>query len=290
MPFKIYNYFKKLLRKPQEVPLIDRLENLIEEDQANPEDKVPDDNSELALVANVLGLKELTAADIMVPRVDIVAAKADTTLDEFIDIFSKTSFSQIPIYNNTLDDVIGIVRVRDFLPYIKNPKSFNIKSLLKEVIYVVPSIQILELLVEIKSSANHMALVVDEFGGIDGLVTLQDVVSEIVGEIQQNRDIFPQVITRPDGSFVANGKMLLTECKEMLGVDLLEPYAQDGELPDVETLAGLTMLMAERMPTRGEILMHPSGIEFEIADADQRRVKRIIIRKPQQQQQNNESE
>ena len=290
MPFKIYNYFKKLLRKPQEVPLIDRLENLIEEDQANPEDKVPDDNSELALVANVLGLKELTAADIMVPRVDIVAAKADTTLDEFIDIFSKTSFSQIPIYNNTLDDVIGIVRVRDFLPYIKNPKSFNIKSLLKEVIYVVPSIQILELLVEIKSSANHMALVVDEFGGIDGLVTLQDVVSEIVGEIQQNRDIFPQVITRPDGSFVANGKMLLTECKEMLGVDLLEPYAQDGELPDVETLAGLTMLMAERMPTRGEILMHPSGIEFEIADADPRRVKRIIIRKPQQQQQNNESE
>lgn len=290
MPFKIYNYFKKLLRKPQEVPLIDRLENLIEEDQANPEDKVPDDNSELALVANVLGLKELTAADIMVPRVDIVAAKADTTLDEFIDIFSKTSFSQIPIYNNTLDDVIGIVRVRDFLPYIKNPKSFNIKSLLKEVIYVVPSIQILELLVEIKSSANHMALVVDEFGGIDGLVTLQDVVSEIVGEIQQNRDIFPQVITRPDGSFVANGKMLLTECKEMLGVDLLEPYAQDGELPDVETLAGLTMLMAERMPTRGEILMHPSGIEFEIADADQRQVKRIIIRKPQQQQQNNESE
>lgn len=290
MPFKIYNYFKKLLRKPQEVPLIDRLENLIEEDQANPEDKVPDDNSELALVANVLGLKELTAADIMVPRVDIVAAKADTTLDEFIDIFSKTSFSQIPIYNNTLDDVIGIVRVRDFLPYIKNPKSFNIKSLLKEVIYVVPSIQILELLVEIKSSANHMALVVDEFGGIDGLVTLQDVVSEIVGEIQQNRDIFPQVITRPDGSFVANGKMLLTECEEMLGVDLLEPYAQDGELPDVETLAGLTMLMAERMPTRGEILMHPSGIEFEIADADPRRVKRIIIRKPQQQQQNNKSE
>lgn len=284
MPFKIYNYFKKLLKKPQEVPLIDRLENLIEEDQANPEDKVPDDNSELALVANVLGLKELTAADIMVPRVDIVAAKADTTLDEFIDIFSKTSFSQIPIYNNTLDDVIGIVRVRDFLPYIKNPKSFNIKSLLKEVIYVVPSIQILELLVEIKSSANHMALVVDEFGGIDGLVTLQDVVSEIVGEIQQNRDIFPQVVTRPDGSFVANGKMLLTECEEMLGVDLLEPYAQDGELPDVETLAGLTMLMAERMPTRGEILMHPSGIEFEIADADPRRVKRIIIRKPQQQQ------
>ncbi len=279
MPFKIYDYFRRLLRKPPEVPLIDRLENLIEEDQTNPEDKLPDDSSELALVANVLGLKDLTAADIMVPRVDIVAAKADTSLEEFIDIFSRTSYSQIPIYKNTLDDVIGIVRVRDFLPYIKNPKSFNIKSLLKDVIYVVPSIQILELLVEIKASANHMALVVDEFGGIDGLVTLQDVVTEIVGEIQQNRDIFPQVVSRQDGSFVANGKMLLTECEEMLGVDLLAPYAQDGELPDIETVAGLTMLMAERMPTRGEILIHPSGVEFEIADADLRRVKRIIIRK-----------
>lgn len=279
MPFKIYDYFRRLLRKPPEVPLIDRLENLIEEDQTNPEDKLPDDSSELALVANVLGLKDLTAADIMVPRVDIVAAKADTSLEEFIDIFSRTSYSQIPIYKNTLDDVIGIVRVRDFLPYIKNPKSFNIKSLLKDVIYVVPSIQILELLVEIKASANHMALVVDEFGGIDGLVTLQDVVTEIVGEIQQNRDIFPQVVSRQDGSFVANGKMLLTECEEMLGVDLLAPYAQDGELPDIETVAGLTMLMAERMPTRGEILIHPSGVEFEIADADPRRVKRIIIRK-----------
>ncbi|MBR1733927.1 MAG: HlyC/CorC family transporter [Alphaproteobacteria bacterium] len=279
MGFKIYDYFRRLLKKPAEVPLIDRLENLIEEDQTNFEDKIPDDSSELALVANVLGLKDLTAADIMVPRVDIVAAKADTSLEEFIDIFSRTSFSQIPIYNNTLDDVLGIVRVRDFLPYIKNPKSFNIKSLLKEVIYVVPSIQILELLVEIKASANHMALVVDEFGGIDGLVTLQDVVSEIVGEIQQNRDIFPQIITRQDGSFVANGKMLLSECEEILGINLLKPYAQDGELPDIETLAGLTMLMAERMPTRGEILIHPAGIEFEIADADPRRVKRIIIRK-----------
>lgn len=283
MSFKIYNYFKKLLKKPQEVPLIDRLENLIEEDhEANPDEKIPEDSSELALVANVLGLKELTVADIMVPRVDIVAAKADTTLDEFIDIFSRTTFSQIPIYNNTLDDVIGIVRVRDFLPYIKNPESFNIKSLLKEVIYVVPSIQILELLVEIKSSANHMALVVDEFGGVDGLVTLQDVVSEIVGEIQQNRGIFPQIITRPDGSFVADGKIMLTECEEILGINLLEPYIENGEIPDVETLAGLTMLMAERMPTRGEVLTHPSGVEFEIVDADPRRVKRIIIRKPLQ--------
>jgi CBS domain containing-hemolysin-like protein len=278
MSFKIYSYFQKLLKKEPEAPLIDRLEDLIEADQSTSEKKESDDTSELALVSNVLGLKDLTAADIMVPRVDIVAAKIDTSLDEFIDIFSRTHFSQIPIYDNTLDNVVGIVRVRDFLPYIKNPESFNIKSLLKEVIYVVPSIQLLELLVEIRASVNHMALVIDEFGGVDGLVTLQDVVSEIVGEIQQSHGIFPSIISRQDGSFVADAKVLVKECENMLDVDLIKPFIQNGEAPGVETLGGLAMLIAERMPTRGETLIHPSGVEFEIIDADPRRVKRIKIK------------
>jgi CBS domain containing-hemolysin-like protein len=285
MTFKIYRYFQKLLKKEPNVPLIDRLEDLIEADQTESQKNEQDDGSEITLVSNVLGLKDLTATDIMVPRADIVAAKLDTSLEEFIDIFSRNHFSQIPIYRNTLDDVVGIVRVRDFLPYINNPKSFNIKSLLKEVIYVVPSIQLLELLVEIRLSANHMALVVDEFGGIDGLVTLQDVVSEIVGEIQQSRGMFPQVITRQDGSFLADAKMLITDCEKMLSVELLSPFVHDDEEPEIETLGGLTMLLAERMPTRGETLTHPSGVEFEIADADPRRVKRIIIRKSQNQTQ-----
>ncbi|MDR2681751.1 MAG: CBS domain-containing protein [Holosporaceae bacterium] len=279
---KLKNYFKGLIgKKEHELPLIDRLEDLIESEQSMSNDQEPDDSSELALVSNVLGLKDLTAADIMVPRADIVGAKIDTSLEEFIEIFSKNHFSQIPIYRNTLDDVVGIVMVRDFLPYVKNPESFNIVSLLKEVIYVVPSIQLLELLLEIRLSANHMALVVDEFGGVDGLVTLQDVVSEIVGEIQQSRGIFPQIITRQDGSFLADAKMLVNECEDILGVDLLKPFLKEGEEPDIETLGGLIMLLAERMPTRGETLQHPSGIEFEIADADLRRVKRIIVRKSQ---------
>ncbi len=179
---KLRALLSKIFRRhEQEVPLIDRLEDLIEADSEVAQELNTDDTSELALVSNVLGLKDLTAEDIMVPRADIVATKIDTSLDSFIEIFSKNNFSQIPIYKDTLDNVVGIVRVRDFLPYIHNPDSFDIRSLLKEVIYVAPSIQLLELLVEIKASANHMALVVDELGGIDGLVTLQDVVSEIVG-------------------------------------------------------------------------------------------------------------
>jgi CBS domain containing-hemolysin-like protein len=216
----------------------------------------------------------------MVPRADIVAAKISTSLDEFVEIFSQNSFSQIPVYKDTLDNVVGVVRVRDFLPYINNPKSFNIESLLKEAIYVVPSIQLLELLVEIRASVNHMALVVDEFGGIDGLVTLHDVTSEIVGEIQQNKSIFPQIITKQDGSLVADAKTPIFKCEDLLGIELLKPLVDDeGEEPDVETMGGLIMLLAGRMPTRGETFVHPSGVEFDIIEADPRRVKRILIRK-----------
>jgi CBS domain containing-hemolysin-like protein len=281
MASKLTGYFLKLFKKRETgVPLIDRLEDLIESDPQASDAINSDEAGELALVSNVLGLKDLTARDIMVPRANIVAAKFDTSLDGFVEIFSQNSFSQIPIYKDTLDNVVGVVRVRDFLPYINNPKAFNIESLLKEAIYVVPSIQLLELLVEIRASVNHMVLVVDEFGGIDGLVTLHDLISEIVGEIQQNQNIFPQIITKQDGSLIADAKTPISECEDLLGIKLLEPLAEEeGEEPDIETMGGLTMLLAGRMPTRGETLVHPSGVEFDIIEADPRRVKRILIRK-----------
>jgi CBS domain containing-hemolysin-like protein len=281
MILKIKNYLSKLFKKDNDLPLIDRLEDLIESNPEANSGANGDDTNELALVSNVLGLKDLTAEDIMVPRADIVAAKMDTTLDEFMEIFSKKSFSQIPIYKDTLDNIVGIVRVRDFLPYINDPKSFDIESLLKDVIYVVPSIQLLELLVEIRASVNHIALVVDEFGGIDGLVTLHDVVSEIVGEIQQNQNIFPQIITKQDGSLIADARTPICKCEDLLRMELLKPLMKENnEEPRVESLGGLIMLLAERMPTSGETLLHPSGVEFDILEADPRRVKRVLIRKP----------
>lgn len=275
---KVKDYFNRIFKKEEDLPLIDRLEGLIESDQEEASKANPSDSNELELVSNVLGLKDLTAEDVMVPRADIVAAKVDTSLKDFIKLFSQNNFSQIPIYQDTLDNVIGIVRVRDFLAYIDNPAAFDVKKLLKNVMYVVPSIQLMDLLVELRASSNHMALVVDEFGGIDGLVTLQDVISEIVGEIQQNRNMFPQA-TRQDGSIVMDAKTLVTECEEMLGVDLTSCMLEEGEEePDFETVGGLTMRLAERMPTRGETFIHPSGVEFEILEASPRCVKRVAIR------------
>ncbi|MDR1551290.1 MAG: CBS domain-containing protein [Holosporaceae bacterium] len=280
---KIRSYFSKLFKKEENLPLIDRLEDLIESDSSACEGIKADDSSELALVSNVLGIRDLTAEDIMVPRAEIAAARVDTSLEGFIEIFSQNNFSQIPIYKDTLDNVVGIVRVRDFLPYIKDHESFNIESLLKEAIYVVPSMQLLELLVEIRKSVNHMALVVDEFGGIDGLVTLHDVASEIVGEIQQNQRIFPQIITKQDGSLVVDARIPINECEELLKIELLRPLQKDNEEePDVETIGGLTMLLAGRMLTRGETLIHPSGVEIDIVEADPRKVKRVLIRVPKQ--------
>ena len=276
---KIKNYFNHLFKK-EEVPLIDRLEGLIESDAEESGKTETGESNEIELVSNVLSLKDLTAEDVMVPRADIVAAKVDTPLKDFIKIFSQNNFSQIPIYKDTLDNVIGIVRVRDFLTYMNNPEEFDVKKLLKQVMYVVPSIQLMDLLGELRASANHMALVIDEFGGIDGLVTLQDVISEIVGEIQQNQAMFPQTTTKQDGTIIVDAKMLVSECEEMLGVDLTKPMMRDGdEEPDFETVGGLTMRLAERMPTRGETFRHPSGVEFEIINAEPRCVKRVAIRK-----------
>lgn len=278
--FKIRDYFNHLFKKEQALPLIDRLEGLIESDAEVANKTYTSDSSEIELLTNVLNLKDLTAEDVMVPRADIVAAKIDTSLSDFLKMFSQNNFSQIPIYKDTLDNVVGIVRVRDFLMYMDNPISFDINKLLKEVMYVVPSIQLMDLLSELRASTNHMALVVDEFGGIDGLVTLQDVISEIVGEMQQKRDMISQMTTKQDGTLIVDAKMLVSECEEMLGVDLTKcMMSEEDDEPDFETIGGLTMCLAERMPTRGETFKHPSGLEFEILKATPRCVKRVAIRR-----------
>ncbi len=271
--------FSKKVEKNNQEELRKKIEGLIE-------DAVPDEesenlklgHSEISLVSNVLHLRDLTVGDIMIPRAEIVSAETSTTLKEFIEIFSKSGFSQIPVYSKTLDNVVGVVRIRDFLPYALDPSSFSLTSILKDVAFIVSSMQLLELLFEMKASGKHMALVVDEFGGVDGLVTLEDVISEIVGEIQQNQ-IIPSFVHRYDGSFLVDAKVLLSECSQKLGIDLIKPFIEDGEkTPDVDTVGGLVAYMLGRLPSKGETIHHPSNIDIEIAEADPRKIKRVIMR------------
>lgn len=276
---KLLNIFERSHKNNTE-ELRDKIEDLIEESEEaeNIDDEDKLDIGELSLVSNVLKLRDLTVKDIMIPRAEIVSATENATLEDFIEIFTKSGYSQIPVYSYTLDNVIGVVRIRDFIPYTTNSKVFALKDILQEVSFIVPSLQLLELLIEMRTSKMHMALVVDEFGGVDGLVTLEDVVSKIVGEINSHQ-ILPKFEHRSDGSFLIDARYSLTSCSEKLDIDLLAPFIDnDDELLDIDTVGGLVAYIAGRVPKKGEIVEHPSNIEFEIADSDPRKIKQLILR------------
>ena len=253
--------------------LRDSLEDLIEQEEVA--EGPPFQPDELALLRNIFNLRNLTADDISVPRADIVAVEQDTGLAELIKLTSKAAHSRMPIYRETLDDTIGMVHIKDVFAWWKSEKSFRLSNILRPVLFVAPSMPILELLLQMRAARIHMALVVDEFGGIDGLTTIEDVVEEIVGEIEDEHDAIevPMVVERRDGSIDADARLSTEAFEDRVGQVLT---AEDRE-EDIATLGGLVFWIAGRVPGRGEVIRHSSGIEFEILDADPRRIKRLHI-------------
>jgi CBS domain containing-hemolysin-like protein len=231
---------------------------------------------ERVLVANILKARHSTAEDVMVPRADIVSIDAQATLAEVIALMTKTGHSRIPVYRETLDDVIGMVHIKDILAWRGQDADFQLAKLLRRVLFVAPSMEVLQLLLEMRSKRSHMALVVDEYGGIDGLLTIEDVVEEIVGEIadEHDRAVEPAVTPRPDGSLDADARADVEVLDAQFGNVLSEQ-----ERDDVDTVGGLVVSLAGRVPARGEIVSHPEGLEFEVLDADLRRIKRVRIRR-----------
>ncbi|MBW7852312.1 MAG: HlyC/CorC family transporter [Rhodospirillales bacterium] len=250
----------------------DTLEELIEERE---EAEIPIDDHERLLLGNVLHLRDVTASDVMVPRADIVAVEARTTLPELVETFTRAGHSRLPVYRGTLDDVVGMVHIKDLLAASHNGKPFALPRLLRKVLFVSPSIRVLDLLLEMRLKRTHMALVVDEYGGIDGLVTIEDLVEQIVGEIEDEHDraAEPDMVLREDGVMEADARTPVEEFEEKVG-----PVLTEEEREDVDTLGGLVFFIAGRVPSRGELITHPSGMEFEVVDADPRRVKRVRIR------------
>jgi CBS domain containing-hemolysin-like protein len=212
----------------------------------------------------------------MVPRVDIVAVEAETPFAEVVRLMALRGHSRLPVYRETLDDVIGMIHVKDLLPYAVEGRTVPLAKLLRRTLFAAPSVPILELLSQMRLSRLHLALVVDEFGGIDGLVTIEDVIEQIVGEIEDEHDDddAPQLTERPDGSLIVDARLPIETLQERTSVRLLPP---DGE-EEVETLGGLVSMLAGRVPSRGETIKHESGIDFEVLDADPRRIKRLKIR------------
>ncbi|MFQ5774118.1 MAG: hemolysin family protein [Kiloniellaceae bacterium] len=263
-----------------ESPLRDTIEEIIgeiEETIAEDEAVAPIGSHEKLLLSNILKLRHVTAYDVMVPRADIVSLDIEAGLDEVIEAMSRAGHSRLPVYRDNLDNVIGLVHIKDVLPYAKNEGPFDLSKMLRDVAIVAPSMRALDLLLEMRLSHVHMALVVDEFGGIDGLITIEDLVEEIVGEIEDEHDVAegPKLIERPDGSLIADARATIEEFEQLVGPILAAEEREE----DIDTLGGLVSYLADRVPTRGELIVHPAtGISFEVLEADPRRVKRLRVR------------
>jgi CBS domain containing-hemolysin-like protein len=292
-------------RPPQTTPLLQRLtswlrpnsdaetvrdviEELIEDRiEESPEDGDLIDDHERLLLANVLKLRDISAADIMVPRADIVAIEADTSPRDVLRFLVKEGHSRVPVYRQTLDDVIGLIHIKDLAILISEQSGSayegaedaaaapKLNDIVRTMLFVSPAVRVLDLLLEMRLKRTHMALVVDEYGGIDGLVTIEDVVEQIVGEIEDEHDTdtAPHLSQRDDGTVIADARVTLGEFESRFG----SVFSKD-ERDATDTLGGLVIKLAGRVPGRNELVKHPTGIEFEVTDSDPRRVRRLRVR------------
>jgi len=265
--------------RKREEALRDALEEIIEEAEAEgetPANEEPITAGERGLLRNILRLRDLSARDVMVPRADIVAVAEDTDADALIAQLGSHGHSRLPVYRETLDDIVGFIHIKDLLNARAGGRPFELKKLLRQVLFVAPSMRVLDLLLQMRLSRQHLALVVDEFGGIDGLITIEDLVEQIVGEIEDEHDVAegPKLIPRPDGTLMADARATIREFEERVGPVLTEQE----RAADIDTLGGLVVSLAGRVPSRGELVTHPSGVAFEVIDADPRRIRRLRLR------------
>ena len=251
--------------------LRDVVEELIEE----PLSESSISHAERLLLSNILKLRERCVGDCMVPRAEIVGMDVDAPVKDLVDLIASHGYSRIPIYRETLDEVIGMVHVKDVIQYLAQQRPCVIADLLRPVLYVAPSMPASKLLLQMRQTRQHMAVVIDEFGGIDGLVTIEDLVEEIVGEIEDEHDApgAPPIITRPDGTLLTDARLTIDAFEHQTNIHL-PPL--DGE--DIDTLGGYVTQLAGRIPHVGEAFPTESGLTFEVLEMDQSRVNRLRIR------------
>ena len=258
--------------------------------------------AERTMLMNILALRERRIDDVMVPRADIVAVQQDISLGELMRVFEKAAHSRLVVYNDTLDDPIGMVHIRDVIAFVtaraaesaeKNtrrkkplPASLDLKAvnlsmrlaagqIIREMLFVPPSMPALDLLSKMQATRIHLALVVDEYGGTDGIVSMEDIVEQIVGDISDEHDevVLPTIEREPDGSFIADARASLEDVTAAVGAD----FNVDEEAKEVDTIGGYLMAKGGRLPLRGELVAGPPGFEIEVLDSDPRRIKRVRI-------------
>ena len=250
-----------------------------DDDDLPPTQKEQDiDQAHKALIDNVRDVRGLTAEDIMVPRADIVALPNTTTETELMALYLQRPHTRLPIYQDTLDDIIGFIHIKDVLTAIAGQKPVVVRDLMRDVMIVSPAKPVLDLLVEMQQNKRQLAVIVDEYGGIDGLVAINDIIEAIVGEMRDEHinTKAARLLERADGTILADARVYIDDFEGKYGAIL-----SDDEREEIDTLGGLVMSLAGHLPTRGELLTHPSGWQFEVTDADPRRVKRLRLRRPE---------
>lgn len=269
------NWLRKLLFCKSESSLKDVIEEAIEEHSENGEEELAP--QERAMLQNLLSFGDTTVSDVMIPRTDIVAVPHDISFDDLKAHITEQRHTRTPVYQESLDQVLGFLHVKDLLSMLAGDQPYNLRSHLRTMLYISPSMKVLDLLAKMRAASSHMAIVVDEHGGTDGLVTLEDVVEEIVGDIhdEHDEDELPEndITSISEKILEVNGRIRIEQLERHLNRELIQP----DEAGEFETLAGLISSRLGRLPVKGEIIPHETGLRFEVVDADPRRIRRVRI-------------
>lgn len=234
-------------------------------------------------VHDILNLRRMRVEDVAIPKADITAVPDTIALDELVELFRETGLTRLPVYSGTLDTPLGMLHLKDFAlkhGFNGHASEFSLKEMLRPLLYVPPSMAIGVLLQKMQSERKHMALVIDEYGGVDGLLTIEDLIEQVIGEIEDEHDTDEDQFWTAEktGQYLALSKTPLDAFEEEIGLSLTEHEDVDEE--EIDTLGGLVFMLAGRVPVRGEVVQHPAGVEFEVVDADPRRIKRLRVRLP----------
>ena len=274
---KFINKLKFFLKKKNNNKLQNKFENLLNK---RLKQKKPLKINEEKIISNVFQLPEKLINDIMIPRTDIISVDTNVNINKFVQIIGRTSHSRYPVFDKSRDNIIGMIHIKDVISCWKNKKIRNIKKLVRQILFTPDSINILDLLLKMRTSHIHMAIIVDEHGGVDGLVTIEDLVEEIVGEIKdeheaqkENKNNIKGEI-KDDGSIKISARMLIEDFEKKYG----NIFSDKKDISDIDTMGGLVFHIFGRIPLKGEVIKHSNVCEFEILDADSRRIRTILVR------------
>tara|TARA_B100001248_G_C27397850_1_gene467037 strand:+ start:406 stop:1230 length:825 start_codon:yes stop_codon:yes gene_type:complete len=261
-----FEYLKNLFKiQPKSYELVEGLKanNALSNDQTN-------------MLGNLLKLGNIEVIDIMVPRADIVAIPINSTLESTLSLFLKASHSRMPVYSEQLDNIVGMIHVKDLLNFWKTNETFSINKIKRNVLFSSPSMLVNDLLGQMRATRTHLAIIVDEQGGTDGLVTIEDLVEEIVGEIEDEHDTKqgPMVTSLDNGAFLVNARALTSDLERALGLN----FSEVDSYKEVDTVGGLIFTISGKIPNVNEVIPDPKlGLNFKILEADNRRINKVLV-------------